>query len=54
MVGNSTEARNAITGGGVKVDEVIVFDVKATLIISSDKKLIQVGKKKFGYVVSEA
>ncbi len=53
MVGNSTEARNALTGGGVKVDEVVISDVKATVVISSDKKLIQVGKKKFGYVVAE-
>lgn len=50
MVGNSTEARNAITGGGVKVDEEVISDVKATIIVSMDKKLIQVGKKKFGYV----
>ncbi len=50
MVGNSTEARNAITGGGVKVDEVVISDVKAMITISKKKKLIQVGKKKFGYV----
>jgi len=50
MVGNSTEARNAIMGGGVKVDEEVISDVKATIIVSMDKKLIQVGKKKFGYV----
>jgi len=53
MVGNSTEARNALTGGGVRVDEVVISDVKATLIVSSEKKLIQVGKKKFGYVVEK-
>ena len=51
MVGNSTEARNAITGGGVRVDEVIISDPKAIINVSSEKKLIQVGKKKFGYVV---
>jgi ribosomal protein S4E len=50
MVGNSTEARNAIIGGGVKVDEVVISDVKTTIVVSVDKKLIQVGKKKFGYV----
>ena len=54
MVGNSTEARNAVTGGGVKVDEIVISDVKATIVVSSDKKLIQVGKKKFGYVVAES
>ena len=53
MVGNSTEARNAIIGGGVKVDEVIVADVKAMILISSEKKLIQVGKKKFCYVLQK-
>jgi hypothetical protein len=37
----------------VKVDEVVVSDVKATVIVSSEKKLIQVGKKKFGYVVEK-
>jgi tyrosyl-tRNA synthetase len=54
MVGNSTEARNAVNGGGVKVDEVVLSDVKATLTISPEKKLIQVGKKKFGYVVAKS
>lgn len=53
MVGNSTEARNALTGGGVRVDEVVISDVKATIMVSSEKKLIQVGKKKFGYVVGK-
>ncbi len=51
MVGNSTEARNAITGWGVKVDEVVINDLKATVLVDGTKKLIQVGKKKFGYVV---
>jgi tyrosyl-tRNA synthetase len=51
LVASSTEARNAITSWGVKVDEEVVSDVKAALIISHDKKLIQVGKKKFAYVV---
>ncbi len=54
VVGNSTEARNAITGGGAKVDEVVVSDVKAVILVSSEKKLIQVGKKKFGYVIAKS
>jgi tyrosyl-tRNA synthetase len=52
LVSNSTEARNAITSGGVKVDEVVIDDPKTVVIVNSEKKLIQVGKKKFGYVVS--
>ena len=53
MVGNSTEARNAIGSGGVKVDEEVVTDAKYMVTIGSSKKLIQVGKKKFGYVVKK-
>lgn len=52
LVGSSTEARNAITGGGVKVDEKVISDIKATIMVSAEKKLIQVGKKKFGYVIN--
>jgi len=52
MVTSSTEARNAITGGGVKVDEVVISDIKTTIVVSEEKKLIQVGKKKFAYVVA--
>lgn len=51
MVGNSTEARNAITSGGVKVDEEVVSGPKTIIKVNKEKKLIQVGKKKFGYVV---
>jgi hypothetical protein len=53
MVGNSTEARNALTSGGVKLDEVVVTDPKIMIQVNGDKKLIQVGKKKFGYIVSK-
>lgn len=52
MVGNSTEARNAITGGGVKVDEVVITDLKAVVVVDGTKKLIQVGKKKFRYIIN--
>lgn len=53
MVASSTEARNALTSWGVKVDEVVVVDTKATVTISWEKKLLQVGKKKFAYVVAK-
>jgi tyrosyl-tRNA synthetase len=52
MVTNSTEARNAINSGGVKLDEVVVTDLKTMINVNSKKKLVQVGKKKFGYIVS--
>ncbi len=51
MVANSTEARNAMSSGGVKLDEVIVTDPKMMIQVNGEKKLVQVGKKKFGYVV---
>ena len=51
MVGNSTEARNALSSGGVKLDEVVVTDPKMMIQVNSDKKLVQVGKKKWGYIV---
>lgn len=53
MVASSTEARNAVTGGWVKVDEVVVTDPKHTLTIGTEKVLLQVGKKKFGYIVAK-
>ncbi|MBP6920968.1 tyrosine--tRNA ligase [Candidatus Gracilibacteria bacterium] len=53
MVGNSTEARNALSSNGVKVDEVIVTDPKMMIQVNNQKKLIQVGKKKFGYIVEK-
>ncbi len=53
MVGNSTEARNALSSGGVKLDEVVVTDPKMMVQVNGDRKLIQVGKKKFGYIVEK-
>lgn len=53
MVTNSTEARNAINSGWVKLDESIVTDLKAMIDVNSEKKLVQVGKKKFGYIVEK-
>ena len=53
LVSSSTEARNAITSGGVKLDEVAVTDVKALIKVDKNKKLIQVGKKKFGCIVEK-
>lgn len=53
MVGNSTEARNALSSGGVKVDEVVITDPKQLVSVNEQKKLIQVGKKKFGYIVQK-
>ena len=53
MVANSTEARNALSSGGVKLDEVVVTDPKMMLEVNSEKKLVQVGKKKFGYIVEK-
>lgn len=53
LVSNSTEAKNAITSGGIKVDEVMIDDPKTVVIVNSEKKLIQVGKKKFGYIVEK-
>lgn len=53
MVTNSTEARNAINSGGVKLDEVVVTDLKTLIDVNSEKKLVQVGKKKFGYIVEK-
>ncbi len=53
MVGNSTEARNALSSNGVKLDEVVVTDPKFMIQVNGEKKLIQVGKKKFGYIVEK-
>jgi tyrosyl-tRNA synthetase len=53
MVGNSTEARNALSSGGVKLDEIVVNDLKMMVQVNGNKKLIQVGKKKFGYIVEK-
>lgn len=53
MVANSTEARNALSSGGVKLDEVVVTDPKMMIEVNSQKKLVQVGKKKFGYIVEK-
>jgi tyrosyl-tRNA synthetase len=53
MVTNSTEARNAINSGGVKLDEVVVTDLKTMIDVNSEKKLVQVGKKKFGYILAK-
>jgi tyrosyl-tRNA synthetase len=53
MVGNSTEARNALSSNGVKLDEVVVTDPKMMVTVDKKKKLIQVGKKKFGYIVEK-
>lgn len=53
MVGNSTEARNALSSNGVKLDEVVVTDSKFMIQVNGEKKLIQVGKKKFGYIVEK-
>lgn len=47
MVGNSTEARNALSSNGVKLDEVVVTDPKMMIQVNGEKKLLQVGKKKF-------
>jgi tyrosyl-tRNA synthetase len=53
MVANSTEARNALSSGGVKLDEVVVTDPKMMVQVNTEKKLVQVGKKKFGYIVEK-
>jgi tyrosyl-tRNA synthetase len=53
MVGNSTEARNALSSNGVKLDEVVVTDPKMMIQVNAEKKLVQVGKKKFGYIVEK-
>lgn len=53
MVGNSTEARNALSSNGVKLDEIIVTDPKIMIQVNGEKKLIQVGRKKFGYIVEK-
>ncbi|TXG77020.1 hypothetical protein E6Q11_03595 [Candidatus Dojkabacteria bacterium] len=50
MVSSSTEARNAITSGGVKVEEKVITDVKQMITIGTLPLFIQVGKKKFGNV----
>ena len=53
MVGNSTEARNALGSGGVKVDEVVVMNPKMMVQVNEEKKLVQVGKKKFLYITAK-
>ena len=51
LVHNSTEARNALSSGGVKIDGEIVSDTKYNInLVDGEKKLIQVGKKKFRYI----
>ncbi len=53
LVSNSTEARNAIESGGVKVEEQVINDTKYLLHIWDEKILLQVGKKKFLYIVGK-
>ena len=54
LVGNSTEARNALLNGGTLVDGVEVRDVKFSVKLEAGKKvLVQVGKKKFRNVVGK-
>ncbi|MDA1261146.1 MAG: S4 domain-containing protein, partial [Planctomycetota bacterium] len=50
--GSSTEARRLITGGGVKVDSVVVSDPNAKLALAAGAapKLIQAGKRRFARV----
>lgn len=50
LANNSTEARNAVTSGGVRVEEDVVIGLQAKITIDATPKLIQVGKKKFAYV----
>ncbi|MDD2487205.1 MAG: tyrosine--tRNA ligase [Candidatus Gracilibacteria bacterium] len=48
------EARNAVEGGGVKINGEIINDLKYEIILDSQKKtLIQVGKKKFKNILSK-
>ena len=52
MVNNSNEARNSLNSNGVKVDEIEISDPKFEIKLDKKKPvLIQVGKKKFKYVV---
>lgn len=51
FVSSSTEARNAVSSWGVKVDEKTIEEVKHLVTIWPQKILIQVGKKKFGFVI---
>ncbi len=53
LVANSAEANNAIKWGGVKVDEGQIIDPKTHISIENKKILIQVGKKKFAYVIGK-
>jgi tyrosyl-tRNA synthetase len=50
--GSSSDARRALTGGGVKVDGEVVSDPNAKLELRAggDARLIQVGKRKFARV----
>ena len=48
LAGNSTEARNAIEGGGVLLDGAEVRDLKHVVKLEAGKKvLVQMGRKKF-------
>jgi tyrosyl-tRNA synthetase len=54
LVGNSTEARNALLNGGTLVDGAEIRDVKHQVAITAGGKvMIQVGKKKFRNVVGK-
>ncbi|MFZ4461979.1 MAG: tyrosine--tRNA ligase [Patescibacteria group bacterium] len=49
------EARNAVTGGGVKIDGVVISDIETVITLSSSEgQIVQAGKKKFKLVFSAA
>lgn len=52
MASSGSEARRLVQGGGVRVNEEKISDVEMQITLSSEKTLIQVGKRKFKYICS--
>ena len=52
MAGTTGEARDAVTGGGVRVDEKEIRDIIHTVMLdTATPVLVQMGRKKFKYVM---
>lgn len=50
LLSSKGEARRMIQGGGVRIDGEKIDDIELQIQLSSEKKLLQVGKRKFVYI----
>ena len=47
LASSKSDARRLVDGGGVKIDDIKVENIKDEIVISSTPRLLQVGKRKF-------